>query len=621
MSFRNRLTSFFVVIVLLPMLAVGLLVFRLISDSGQAKSEARASGLQAAALSLYASDEAAARSAAAGVARIAASVSASALPARLAGVARDAGLARIVLATNGHTILTLGSRSAIAPGAAIFRLGGETTTVTVSTTTAASFAGEMSGNAAGVVIRQGRSVLASSVSGADRSELPARGTVTLGGVGYEAVTSSRLAGFGRSPVDVTVLSDLRATNSSLSSSRLLAGLFIIGFLVLAFSFAVLASRGLESQLGRFLRAARRLAGGDFSAPVPVEGNDEFAMLAVEFNNMSQQLAQRLEQLAAERGRLRESIRRAGQTFASNLDRQALLELALKTAMDGVEAEFGRLSARPSPDEPLWEVVRENSLTEATEDILAAERKALAAHELCEYSSGGATVAAVPLGPISSTGRPFGVLTVGRRRPFSADDLDLLGSLVGQTTLALENIELHQEVQQQAVTDELTGLGNHGRFQEVLRTEMEQVRRYHYPVGLIMLDLDNFKQINDTYGHPQGDLVLRAVAQVMKDSSREADFPARYGGEEMALILPHTDLEGSHAIAERVRAAVEELRIPLLDGSGILRVTGSLGVAADSGGDKDGLIAETDAALYKAKRSGKNRTVRAAMPAARAVASD
>ena len=191
---------------------------------------------------------------------------------------------------------------------------------------------------------------------------------------------------------------------------------------------------------------------------------------------------------------------------------------------------------------------------------------------------------------------------------------MLRSLATQATLALENVDLHQQVSRQAVTDELTGLANHGRFQELLGAEMEQVRRYHHPVGLIMLDIDNFKSINDTYGHQQGDVVLKRVARALADTSREADYPARYGGEEMALILPHTDLEGAHAIAERIRTAIERLRIPRRDEEGVLRITASLGVAATTDGSKDALIADADAALYDAKRRGKNRTVKAPLRA-------
>jgi diguanylate cyclase (GGDEF)-like protein len=209
-----------------------------------------------------------------------------------------------------------------------------------------------------------------------------------------------------------------------------------------------------------------------------------------------------------------------------------------------------------------------------------------------------------------------VITVGRGgHAFSDDERELLRSLAAQTALALENVELHFQVRRQAVTDELTGLANHRRFQELLGAEIDQVRRYHHPLGLIMVDIDDFKLINDTYGHQQGDAVLRAVARVVQANSRDADSPARYGGEEMALILPHTDLDGAYAIAERVRSAIEHLRVPRIDGQGTLHVTASVGVAATTDGDQNALVADADAALYEAKRQGKNRATKAAARAA------
>jgi diguanylate cyclase (GGDEF)-like protein len=611
MSFRTRLTSFFIVIVIVPMIAVGFLVFRLIGDSATGKADARANGLATAAGSLYDSAAAVARLDAQTIARAIVGTPPQTVRARVTALEAQAGLARITVKVGSRPTVDVGDRTAIAPGAAMIRASpGPPMTITTSELKAGQYVRELAGAKVEVVARQGGRTLGSTLSGVGIPPLPRQGTVTVDGVGYRAVTQS-FPGFGPRRVEVTVLSDLSATSSSVGTSRLVAAVFIAGFLLLAFSFSVLASRALQGQLSRFLQAARRLASGDFSSRVPTEGRDEFAALGEEFNNMSSQLARRLDELSQERARLRESIRRIGQTFASNLDRPALLDLALRTAVDAVQASSGRLSVRYRNEEPLAETVRVGSLAGLEERVYDAERAALGDGALGEATSGDVSVASVALGPVVPGGRPHGLITVTRRgRPFTDDDREVLRSLAAQATLALENVELHYQIRRQAVTDELTGLANHGRFQELLGAEIEQVRRYQHPVGLIMLDIDDFKSVNDTYGHQQGDVVLKHVAQVLRDSSRETDAPARYGGEEMALILSHTDLEGSYAIAERVRNAIEALRIPRLDRQGVLRITASLGVAASTNGQKDGLIADADGALYEAKRQGKNRTVRA-----------
>jgi diguanylate cyclase (GGDEF)-like protein len=616
MSFRTRLTGFFVLIVVVPMIAVGFLVFRLIGDSENGKADARADGLATAAASVYRGASAHAQLVAQELARDPAlsSVTPGSLPAlraRLTTIVSRVGLVRATVAVGPTVVADVGDHTAVAPGfaSAVATGTGSPTTIGVSELTAAAFGNELISPGVAVVVRDGAQSLTSTLAASTGHALPTQGSITLRGVDYRAVTES-LPGFRRSTMKVTVLSNLSKTQSSVQTSQLVAAIFMAGFLLLAFSFSVLASRALQGQLGRFLQAARRLGSGDFSSPVPTEGRDEFAALGQEFNNMSIQLEHRLSELGQERARLRESIRRIGQTFAANLDRPALLELALRTAVDAVQADFGRMSSRADPAGSLEQTTFVGSLTGLEDAVFAAERAALSTGEVGEAKTNGGSVASVALIPITPGDPVHGLITVGRSaHPFSDDDRDVLRSLASQATLALENVELHHQVQHQAVTDELTGLANHRRFQELLSAEIDQVRRYRHSVGLIMLDLDNFKSVNDTYGHPQGDVVLQRVAGVLRENSRDADAPARYGGEELALILPHTDLEGAYVIAERVRSAIEHLEIPRLDDSGFLRITASVGVTASAEGQKDTLIAAADAALYDAKRQGKNRTVR------------
>ena len=622
MSFRTRLTSFFVLIVVVPMLAIGFLVFRLISDSEQGKADARANGLATAAASLYLTESADARAAARTIARDAVLLTGPAQRARLSALATESGLARLTLSRGARVLADVGDSNAVAPGIAkVNRRPAAEITITVSTIHASEYARDLTGPAAAVVVRQSGRMLASTLPTAPANSLPTRGTVTIGKHRYQAVTQT-FAGFAGHAVSVTVLSNTSVTATSVGTSRIVAVIFIVGFLLLAVAFSVLASRALQGQVSRFLEAAKRLGSGDFSSPVPTEGNDEFAALGAEFNNMSNQLERRLDELSQERARLRQSIRRIGKTFASNLDRPALLELALRTAVDAARADCGRVSVRSNSAEPLGESVRIGSLARMEEQVEEAERAALRTGGLGEARSEKTNVVSIALAPIESGGRSHGLITVGRHgETFTDDDRELLRWLASEATLALENVELHFQVRRQAVTDELTGLANHGRFQDLLSSELEQVRRYRHPVALIMLDIDDFKSINDTYGHQQGNVVLKHVAHVLLESSRDADTPARYGGEEMALILPHTELEGSYAIAERVRTAIEALRVPRLDQQGVLRITVSLGVAASSEGEKDVLIADADKALYVAKRRGKNQTAKAKAQTANVVAAE
>jgi diguanylate cyclase (GGDEF)-like protein len=622
MSFRARLTLFFVLIVIVPMLSVAIVLFRLIADNETGKADAGVRVSRDVAMNVYADarDDADKVVSAVGtderLARALRDRDQPAVRARARALIEARDIDRIVI-VGGDVGLDEGDKSAVAPTErSLVGEGGERFgRLQVSVTPAQEYARavrDVSGVNVAVTVN-GR-VLASTVPGVRAESLPPPGApqdATIDDTDYRAVSFVE-PGFAGQAVQVTVLGDDTSRQSAISRSRILAAGILLGFLVLAMTFAVAVSRSLQAQIGSFLAAARRIAAGDFSTQVTTNGRDEFAELGEEFNKMSVQLSGRLEDLRQERARLQTSLRRIGQTFASNLDRDALLEIVVRTAVDGLGADGGRASARPSSGRPLQEIVRAGGLEGRLEPLRAAEAEALVTGRGSESTFETMHALAHPL-PGTEHGEVIGLLSAVRDgEPFSDRDRELLSYLAGTASVSIQNVALHEAVQRQAVTDELTGLFNHRRFQEAMAAETERAKRFDQPMSLVMLDIDNFKRVNDTYGHQQGDRVLAEVARVLRESSREIDAPARYGGEELAVVLPQTDIEGAYQLAERVRQEVAALDIPLMEGTGTISVTASLGVAslpvdAQDGG---GLIAAADAALYEAKHAGKNKTVRA-----------
>jgi diguanylate cyclase (GGDEF)-like protein len=185
---------------------------------------------------------------------------------------------------------------------------------------------------------------------------------------------------------------------------------------------------------------------------------------------------------------------------------------------------------------------------------------------------------------------------------------LAASIARQGRVALENARLHRVVEEQALTDDLTGLANRRRFLQSLAVEVSRTERFGGDLSVIIADLDDFKQVNDRFGHEAGDSVLREVATILRESLRDVDLPARLGGEEFGVIVPETDGHGAHAVAERVRAALKARTIRTVPGAD-LTVTASFGIASfPDAPTADGLMRAADAALYRAKAEGKDQTV-------------
>ncbi len=215
-----------------------------------------------------------------------------------------------------------------------------------------------------------------------------------------------------------------------------------------------------------------------------------------------------------------------------------------------------------------------------------------------------------LQPLTAGEEALGVLCVGALAPkaFDLATVDVCEIVAQQGAEALGRIRAHGELERLATTDPLTGLRNRRVFFERLEEEVRRTRRYEQGVSVLLLDVDHFKKINDTFGHPAGDAVLEALARSVETFARETDLVARYGGEEMAVLLPNTTEAGARALAERLREGVEKLEVPWEDKSIPVRV--SVGVACLEGEREpaDHLVARADRCLYAAKQGGRNRVV-------------
>ncbi|NPA40726.1 MAG: sensor domain-containing diguanylate cyclase [Aquificae bacterium] len=205
--------------------------------------------------------------------------------------------------------------------------------------------------------------------------------------------------------------------------------------------------------------------------------------------------------------------------------------------------------------------------------------------------------------------PFGSLSVGRLspgKPFTEEDGKILRSLAFIFSFIVREEIEKRRLMEKAIKDHLTQLYNRFYLEETGSRELERSQRYGFPVSLILFDLDDFKRINDEFGHQAGDTVLIRFAQVLRSSVRGTDIPARYGGEEFVLLLPHTHKEEAITVAERVRQRFSKVRFRF--GETPVQLTVSAGVSSCEGGrcTLEELIEQADKAMYEAKRKGKNR---------------
>jgi diguanylate cyclase (GGDEF)-like protein len=291
----------------------------------------------------------------------------------------------------------------------------------------------------------------------------------------------------------------------------------------------------------------------------------------ENENRIEELEARVGELAAENERLRDAITLFGEALAAAHDVDQLLQVVLDVVIEAPGAEGGSVTL-------LSGLTAESGQTDGADRIEV---------------------------PLRAGSKSYGELVLAGPG-FAAEDTITAVSLAAHAVIALDNARLHRIVERQALLDGLTGLANRRQSQRSLESEVARAERFGTPLTAVLVDLDDFKQVNDHYGHLVGDDVLREIATVLADTVRTADVAGRWGGEEFLLLLPGTDSRGGQLLAERARKTLAERTILTPEGDSV-RVTASFGVAslADNP-DGTALVAAADRALYQAKRLGKNR---------------
>ena len=194
------------------------------------------------------------------------------------------------------------------------------------------------------------------------------------------------------------------------------------------------------------------------------------------------------------------------------------------------------------------------------------------------------------------------------KPFNIDQILIVITRTLETKRLQRLAEEREYFEHLSNIDGLTELYNHRHFHQILLTEIEREKRYRRPLSLMIIDIDNFKACNDTYGHLVGDVVLKQIGALIKKSTRGCDFVARYGGEEFTVIMPETPKQEAAVVAERIRSSIEEFSFSSFAGKHMGRLTVTIGLASlpEDAHDKKGLIEMADQKMYKGKDAGKNR---------------
>jgi diguanylate cyclase (GGDEF)-like protein len=389
--------------------------------------------------------------------------------------------------------------------------------------------------------------------------------------------------------------------------------FIVLLAVMMIGVSWFITRAVADALRRFAEIARDLAGGQLERRIPVTGDDEIAVLSSSFNDMAENLEERIDSLVAARASMRRQVELFGDALANATDANEMLQAVCSLAMEATSATHARFWTLD--DDGRYEHAACIGLRPNDTEPCGLE-KAVPVRNNSVRSVGEPSWLIVPAR--MRDGQIVGLLTlVSTQDEFSDDDLKITERIALQAAVAIDNARMHERLRLQATRDGLTGLPNHRSLQDELAKRLDEAYATGMPLGLCMLDIDNFKRVNDTYGHPVGDEAIKAIGQTLAHGVGGMGMVGRFGGEEFIVIMPGCDADAAFRIADRLRQDITTIKIPLDDG-GVLTVTSSFGVAnvdqqhEGARVDNAELLHQADVGMYNAKRSGKN-TVKLAGP--------
>ena len=420
----------------------------------------------------------------------------------------------------------------------------------------------------------------------------------------------------------------------LTRNLLWAGLVLVLMLVAA---GIVSDLLILRRVAAVVRAAGRLTAGDLAARATVHGADEIGVMARAFNIMAARLQARVrdeetikEGLAARVNEL-DLLNRMGELFQACLSLEEAYAVIGRLAPRLFPTEAGAVLAL-NPARTLIEVVATWGTRPIDGAVFPAEAcwalrnsrphivEPKRASVLCEHLPSPPPAAYVCT-PLVAQGNSLGVLYVASEPHSDDEEADLseakqrlADTVAAQVGLGLSNVQLREILRIQSIHDPLTGMFNRRYMAETLEREVHRARRGGNCLGLLMLDVDGFKQQNDAFGHDAGDAILVELAALLQRNLRKEDIACRYGGEEFVLVLPDASMENAARRAEQLRDAVRRMRVPHKD-LVLGPVTVSIGVAAfpEHGTDGADLLKAADMALYEAKKAGRDRVMLASSP--------